>query len=156
MAGELSGSFFMTSFRHVGIVVKNLNTSAHFYKKFFNFKPEIEREEGGQYLDYLWAQKNTKIKTLKLSDSTNKISLELLEIYSVDGFSSEIKTNKIYDIGITHFALTVKNIDKIYNDMKMENIEFVNGPIMSVDKKAKVAFCKDPNGCFIELVELLN
>ena len=146
----------MSSFRHVGIVVKNIETTSFFYKKFFGFKPEIEMTEGGKYLDYLWGQKNAKIKTLKLSDSTNNISLELLEVFSVDGPASNIKTNKIYDIGITHFALTVQNIDKLYEDMKKENIEFINKPIKTLDNKAKVAFCKDPNGCFIELVELLD
>ena len=40
--------------------------------------------------------------------------------------------------------------------MKKENIEFINKPIITLDNKAKVAFCKDPNGCFIELVELLD
>jgi predicted enzyme related to lactoylglutathione lyase len=146
----------MTSFRHVGIVVKNIKVSSMFYKKFFGFKHEIEMSEGGQYLEYLWGQKNATIKTLKLSDSTNKISLELLEVFSVDGRSSDIKTLKIYDIGITHFALTVKNIDKLYEEMKKESIEFINKPIVTLDNKAKVAFCKDPNGCFIELVEILD
>ncbi len=146
----------MALFRHVGIVVKNIETSSIFYKKFFDFKPEIEMNEGGKYLDLLWGQKNATIKTLKLSDSSNNISLELIEVFSIDGPSSDIKNHKIYDIGITHFALTVKNIEKLYVQMRKENIEFVNKPIITLDKKAKVAFCKDPNGCFIELVELLN
>ena len=48
--------------------------------------------------------KNAKIKTLKLSDSTNNISLELLEVFSVDGPASKLKLIK-FMILVLHILL---------------------------------------------------
>lgn len=146
----------MAKFRHVGIIVNNLKDSLYFYKKFFNFKIEITMNEGGEYLNFLWNKNNAKIKSIKLSDNTNKISLELIQIETVEGIKKNSKPLDITDMGITHFALTVKNIEKLYEKMKKEDVKFLNKPILSKDKKAKVVFCQDPTGCFIELVEILN
>ena len=145
----------MAQFRHIGIVVKNIDKSIKFYQKYFNFKIEIEMNEGGKYLDSLWNTKNSKIKTVKLSDKTNGICLELLEIINVNGLSKRKKSLKIHDLGITHFALTVNDLEKIYLNMKKNKVQFLGKPVVTIDKKAKVVFCKDPDGCFIELVQVI-
>ncbi len=146
----------MFNFRHIGIVVKNLEESFKFYNKYFDFELQLEMTEGGEYLEHLWNKKNFKIKTLKLSDSSKNICLELIEILSKNESIHYQDQLEIYSYGITHFALTVNNIDKLYSKMQNDNIEFLNNPKLSLDKKAKVAFCRDPNGCFIELVEVFS
>ena len=43
----------------------------------------------------------------------------------------------------------------MYSDFIDDGIEFISNPKISPDGYAKVAFCKAPEGTFIELVELL-
>ena len=67
------------SFRHIGIVVSDIKKSVSFYKKFFNFIVEKKNLEKGIYLNSLIGTKDLTVKTVKLSDSSNQIRLELLD-----------------------------------------------------------------------------
>ena len=62
---------------------------------------------------------------------------------------------KISDIGIAHIALTVKNIEETFIFLKNNNVNFISAPKIAPSKKAKVCFCQDPEGNYIELVEVL-
>ena len=145
----------MNTFRHIGIVVKNLERSQKFYKKYFNFKVKRKMKEGGKFLETLLGAKKIKAKTTKMSDSTKEVCLELLYFYKNKNFKQNKRIPSVWDFGPTHFAITVKNLDKKYTLMRKNKIKFINKPIISVDGKAKVAFCKDPDGVLLELVELL-
>ena len=145
----------MNKFRHVGIVVKNLEKSHKFYKKYFNFKIERKMNEGREFLENLLGAKKIKAKTIKMSDTSKEVCLELLYFYKNKNFKQNKRIPNVWDFGPTHFAITVTNLDKKYMLMKKNKIKFIHPPIVSVDRKAKVAFCKDPDGIFLELVELL-
>ena len=56
-------------------------------------------------------------------------------------------------VGCTHFAVTVDDVDKLYENLMMSGVDFIREPISN--GKVKVAFCKDPNDVYIELVEEL-
>ena len=79
-------------------------------------------------------------------------ALELLHFY---GHHNHASSKAITEKGYTHIALTVENIDKLYDKMSSCDIEFTTKPLTSPDAKAKVTFCKDPDGNFIELVQEL-
>ena len=57
--------------------------------------------------------------------------------------------------GITHFALTVENLQTVYDLMVEKGINFISQPEVNDSNTAIVAFCRDYEGNFIELVELL-
>ncbi|MBI3088771.1 MAG: VOC family protein, partial [Candidatus Colwellbacteria bacterium] len=59
-------------------------------------------------------------------------------------------------IGCTHVAFTVANLDKEYKRLTEAGIVFNSPPQLPPDGYAKVAFCKDPDGTLIELVEVLE
>tara|TARA_B110000211_G_C14026947_1_gene530317 strand:+ start:123 stop:467 length:345 start_codon:yes stop_codon:yes gene_type:complete len=62
---------------------------------------------------------------------------------------------RLFNNGITHFALTVDNIDKTYKLMVENGIIFISNPKINDDNTAIVAFCNDYEGNFIELVEII-
>jgi len=136
-------------FRHVGLVPINIKKSLDFYKKFgLNIiKEQIEPEE---YVNRLLGIKSKFVKTYKLGYGA-KIMIELLE------YDLEIipRGNSVLSQGITHFALGIEDIESLYEKHK-DSVEFVSEPLLSPDGYAKVAYCKDPDGNFIELVELLG
>ena len=58
--------------------------------------------------------------------------------------------------GFTHLALTVQNIDSLYKGLKKKGIKFNSKPRISNDGKAKVTYCRTPEGEFLELVQIKN
>jgi hypothetical protein len=44
----------------------------------------------------------------------------------------------------------------MYNDFLHDGVEFISAPEVSENGDVKVAFCKAPEGTYIELVELLK
>ena len=80
----------------------------------------------------------------------------MIELLKYHSHKSEQTARKIYGIGLTHIAFTVDNLDNDYNRLKNQNIVFVSPPQLSPDGYAKFAFCRAPEGTFIELVEVLS
>ena len=144
----------MIRFRHVGIVVSDLEKSVNFYSNIFNFKIKRKMDESGIFFENLLGQKNIRAPTVKMSDSSDEISLELLHFNPNQ--NSRTTPPNCTDVGPTHFALTVDNIDSIYNKLVKGNYVTISKPLLSDDKLAKVFFCKDPDGSLIEIVEMQN
>jgi len=136
-------------FRHVGIVPLDIEKSLLFYRDlgFDIIKEQIEPQE---YVNRLLGINAKMVRTIKMGID-NQIMIELLE-YDLDIVP---RNNSVLSQGITHFALGVQDINDLYNKHKA-SVEFVSEPLLSPDGYAKVAYCKDPDGNFIELVQLLN
>ena len=79
----------------------------------------------------------------------------IVELLKYENPTITSNSRPINDVGCSHIAFTVDNLEKMFILMKEEGVEFINPPRNSEDQRAKVAFCKDPDGCFIELVEEL-
>jgi catechol 2,3-dioxygenase-like lactoylglutathione lyase family enzyme len=145
----------MTAIRHIGVTVNDLSKSLSFYMKYFGFSVKKKMEESGKVLDNFSSLKNVKVTTIKLIDSGGQL-LELL--YYKSHPNKKTKDNikrKVCYVGCSHFAMTVKNIDKMYEKMNRDGIIFNYPPQISPDGKVKIAFCKDPDGTLLELVEEL-
>lgn len=135
--------------RHIGIITDNLEKSLEFYKDFLGLEIKTEVLEDSDFIDKILKLKQSSLKTVKLADKKGGI-VELLHYENPWG--KKIK-REINDLGLSHFALTVENLDNMYNKLKENNIDFISMPALSPDNKAKVCFCYDPNGIAIELVE---
>ena len=143
----------MKAIRHFGIVVSDIEKSLEFYRDILGFKIKIDALEEGKFIDAILGQKNVKVRTVKmLADDGNLI--ELLWYQSHKGKKRE--NYEIFDIGASHPAFTVENLDEEYKRLKEKGIKFISSPQMSPNGKAKVAFCYDPDGVPVELVEELK
>jgi catechol 2,3-dioxygenase-like lactoylglutathione lyase family enzyme len=56
------------------------------------------------------------------------------------------------DFGITHFCLSVKNIDSLYRRLMTKGVEFTSPP-QEVRKNVWAAYCKGPDDIMVELVQ---
>jgi catechol 2,3-dioxygenase-like lactoylglutathione lyase family enzyme len=137
--------------RHTGIVVVDLEESLHFYGDLLNFKIAKQMEEAGDYIDNISSLQNIKVTTVKMTLPTGQM-IELLKYHS---HPEEQKMRRICEIGISHIALTVDNLDAEYERIKDQGIPFNSPPQLSPDGYAKVAFCRAPEGTLVELVEVL-
>ena len=60
------------------------------------------------------------------------------------------------DIGASHFALTVENIDNLYESRKNFDVSFISEPLLSPEGYVKVAYAILMDECIVELVEVLD
>ena len=137
--------------RHTGIVVTNLEASLHFYRDLLGFQITKQMEEAGDYIDNISSLRNIKVTTVKMTSPTGQM-IELLKYHS---HPAEQRTREICEIGISHIAFTVDNLDIEYKRLKDKEIKFNSPPQLSPDGYAKVTFCRAPEGTLIELVEVL-
>jgi catechol 2,3-dioxygenase-like lactoylglutathione lyase family enzyme len=139
--------------RHAGLVITNLNKSLYFYQNLLGLKIQKRNYESGHFIDKILKLKNIEVETIKMSANDGSL-IELLY------FKSHPKKNdpkrKIYTIGPSHLAFTVENLEAVYKRLEKAGVKFNSLPSISPDGLVKVAFCKDPDGTYIELVEELK
>jgi glyoxylase I family protein len=106
-------------FRHIGLVVKDYKKSLEFWTQNFGFKISSDKLEKGKIISKVLGLNKCVVRSVKLIDKSNKLFLELLLFKNPENK----KKNKIEvnSNGLTHFALTVKNLDKIYKRLKKKD-----------------------------------
>jgi catechol-2,3-dioxygenase len=109
-------------------------------------------KETGQFIDTILQQKDTQVETVKLFMPEGEGQIELLHFSHPE--NQALKS--LVHFGLTHIAIKVKELDSLYARLKSEFVEFLSAPALSDNKKAKVCFCKDPDGVFLEFVEVQN
>ena len=117
----------MMSLRHIGIVVRDIDESLDFYQM-LGYEVVADVQEDGKFID------------------------EILGLYYENPIPDD-NFKRVNFVGCTHFAVTVDDIDELYGDLIMSGVDFIREPISN--GKVKVAFCKDPNDVYIDLVEEL-
>ena len=136
--------------RHLGLVVTDMERALKFYHELLGLKIQGETEEEGLFIDTLLKQKNSKLKTIKLSSEDNATRLELI---SYENKLPSYNKKQLDQSGLTHISLTVHNLDETYSILKERGIEFNCPPTLSVNQNLKVTFCRDFEGNFLELTE---
>lgn len=137
-------------FRHVGIVVNDIEKMISFYRNIIGLEIYSDEIESGPFINDILKSENLSARIIKLGKNSQTI-LELLD------FNNKKKSCKILinQIGITHFAFTVDNLNFLYASLIKNNIEVLSEPKISVNKQFLVCFCKDPENNYLELVEKL-
>jgi len=135
--------------RHTGIVVSDLELSIHFYTNVLGLTITSRMIESNWFIESILGLDNTNVTTVKMS-AVDGQKIELLHFHSHSGRPNEVR---LFDRGITHFAITVVNIEAEYSRLVKLGVRFISPPQRSPDGNAKVAFCQDPDGVYIEIVE---
>ena len=137
--------------RHTGIVVEDLEASLNFYRNLLGFKINKQMEESGEYIDKMSALDGVKVTTIKMAAPDG----QLIELLFYHSHLNKPKPRQLHDIGLSHLAFTVDDVDHTYDKLKAQGIKFNSPPQLSPDGYAKVTFCMAPEGTLIELVEVL-
>lgn len=136
----------------MGIVVSDIDKSLAFYVGLLGLKVKKDMLEQGTYIDNMLALKDVQVRTVKMEADDG----HLVELLWYKSHPRKPKQRKICEIGASHVAFTVENLDEEYKRLSENGVTFNCPPQYSPDGKAKITFCKDPDGTFIELVEILK
>jgi catechol 2,3-dioxygenase-like lactoylglutathione lyase family enzyme len=143
----------MKAIRHTGIVVSDMERSLEFYRDLLGLKVVKDFKEEGDYIDKISVLSGVKVWMIKLAADDGTM-VELLKYMSHPQKAPD--NPQICDIGCSHIAFTVDDVDEEYARLLEKGVGFNCPPLVSPDGYAKVAFCRDPDGVFIEFVEELR
>jgi len=144
----------MISLRHLGITVDNIEKMENFYCNLLGCEVYKIMQEEGACIDNFSGIENIKVTTSKMNLPGGGL-LELLKYHSPANTSFPDQNRQIIEVGLSHLALTVDNLDLLYENLMKEGIVFLYPVQASPDGNVKIAFCRDPEGNLIELVEEL-
>ena len=140
--------------RHVGIVVSNLKKAIEIYTEYLGC------EVIGNYLDLSGDYQGTLvgikdvIMDVAILRTLDDNRIELLEYKNCPG--KKRKPVLSNDIGASHFAITVSDLNSLYESRNMFDVKFISKPLLSPDNFVKVAYVKIMNECIVELVQVLD
>ena len=143
----------ITQIRHVGLVVADLDKAIQFWCDILGFRIAKKMDESGSHLDAIMGLDNVKVTTVKLKAPDNNL-FELLHFHSHPD-EHEWKGTP-YSTGLTHIAMTVKNLDAVCKKLTQAGVVFDSPPQMSPDGYAKLTYARGPEGVLLELVEVLQ
>jgi catechol 2,3-dioxygenase-like lactoylglutathione lyase family enzyme len=144
----------MSRVRHVGIVVRDLDRALAFYRDLLGLEIVREMDESGPFIDAILGISGTKVRTVKLAAPGETTQVELLAFAEPQPEIGPAPT--LVRVGPTHVAFTVKDIVGLHRRLSAAGTMFTTPPLTSPDGGAKVAFCRDPDGTALELVEVLS
>tara|TARA_B100000315_G_C14542761_1_gene571733 strand:+ start:18 stop:452 length:435 start_codon:yes stop_codon:yes gene_type:complete len=140
------------SYRHTGIIVKNMEESLYFYKDILGLEVVQNYTDDSDYINNVLGLSKADIHMIKLKAQDGLI-VELLKYIK---HPTDIPNIPFYNVGSCHVAFTVKNADEMYQRLINADIKVISEPLLSSEKTAKVFFCIDPNGMRVELVEIVK
>jgi catechol 2,3-dioxygenase-like lactoylglutathione lyase family enzyme len=138
--------------RHTGIVVHDIRKMSAFYQ-LLGFIVEDSAVESGAFIEQVVNISDVKVEWIKMR-SPDGYLLELLQYHThpkkliVDRLTSN-------DLGCSHLAFTVDSIDEACEKIKKAGGFSGNSPAIAPNGKVKVAYCQDPEGVLLEIVEEL-
>ena len=140
--------------RHIGIVVSDLEKAERIFVELFGFEIKVNYPKlRGDYLSSLLGleQVEARIAILKMPDNNR---IELLEYRSPT--SPRLAPPRANDVGLSHFAIRVEDLNEIYRRSADYDICFVNSPMDSPDGSVKVAYAVLMEEAIVELVQVCN
>ena len=143
----------LKGFFHTGFVVKDLDTSVAFYRDVMGLEYEFTSERTGEFAEKVVGFENAHLKVAFLN-MDNGHHLELVQYIVPPGSQAKFERN---DLGASHLAFFVQDLDEYYAAMRNRGLRFL-GPPAVLEENGKVlrkaAYAQDPDGNWLEFVEL--
>ncbi len=139
--------------RHTAIVVGDLNKVLPFYLDLLEMEVWADFEDNSDYVQAITGVKGANIWTVNLKFKDGA-TIQLQQYLSHPQEKSE--SMRGCDRGLNHIAVQVDDLDAVYEKLQKAGVLFFTPPTVSTGGDAKVAYCRDPEGVMLELVQMLK
>ena len=145
----------LKGFHHTGFVVRDLERSVAFYTEVMGLETLMQLEIDGEFAERVvgFGDAHLKVALLNMGDGHN---LELVQYIYPPSAEGQINRN---DLGASHLAFFVENIEEYYATMSQKGLRFI-GPPPSLTQDGKVVikaiYAQDPDNNWLEFVEFLE
>jgi len=144
----------LKSFFHTGFVVRDLEKSVAFYTDVLGMRVATRMERQGEFINQVLAFPNAHIKGAFV-DKGEGHQLELIQYISPRSGPGGIDRN---DLGASHLAFFVEDLDRFYAETSQRGLRFNNPPAALRDSQGKLLrkalYGRDPDGNWLEFVEI--
>lgn len=144
----------MSSLRHIGIVVMDVDIEKELWIKGLNFQVVSDHVETGKEIEELIGEEDAKLRSLKLCPPKGEVLVELIQFYfppSVERSNNHIVNN----LGITHIALTVSSLNETLGNLMSYGVRSIGKVTKSKNGRTQGVYVATFNGVLLELVEEL-
>ena len=156
----------LSSFRHTGLVVRDVNKAQAFYAA-LGFTEVARDIESGYFIEQVTGFEDAKLEWVKLT-LDGGILLELLQYHTpgnheltpephpkfAGNYPPDSYPTNMH--GCSHVAYTTPDIDACCDKILAAGGSLVNPPAPSPNGKVKVAYAYDLDGILMEIVEELG
>ena len=148
---------FATKLDHIAVTVSDMDRSLKFYCDLLGLQPASEHDLAGETISRMAGKETVRMKVVRLlCPDTPGIHIDLQQYLEPQGKMSD---SKLGDIANGHFCVEVDDIQKTYEELKAEGVEFVSSPVeFDLEHEGKIGcvFFYDPDGYVLELTEYSN
>jgi glyoxylase I family protein len=143
------------AFSHVGITVSDMERALRFYRDLLGLRVVGDVTFAGEEADLLTQEKGTQLRAVYLRSVEEPKGAPIELLY----FLSPVAEGKPYpgikNPGITEVAFWVKDIEKVYTDLKTQGVQFYSRPqLFELDEyRVKAVYFRDPDGTTLELLQ---
>lgn len=151
LACSVMDNAMIKNFRHVCIVVRDLDRSIKFYRDILGLEVSKILTVEGKYPESVLNVKGLEFTYVKLrSPGQSKNNSPVFELHYWR------KPKILPRPGYNHIAFTVKKIDYEYKRLSRLGVKFISKPMGAPDGRTKICFGRDPDGYLIEFIEDLQ
>ena len=143
----------VSKYRHVGIIVKDMERAVEFYCDLLGHKILVDFTEGGGYFSKLVGLENAEARVVKVG-APDGTFVELIQFSTHDVIAPS--TLDFNARGLGHTCFTVDDIDGLYERMTARGVKFVTPPLQSEFDPVKTCFCYDPDDSLVQFVQILE
>jgi len=144
----------LKSFFHTGFVVRDLETSVAFYRDVMGLELKARAERTGEFPEKLLGYQGAHLKVAFLNMGDGHW-LELIQYIYPPSAAGHMERK---DLGASHLAFHVENIEGFYEEKRTRGLHFISSPAYLYDGGRivrKALYAQDPDGNWLEFVELL-
>ncbi len=144
----------LKSFFHTGFVVREIEESVRFYSEVLGMRIVGRTERQGEFVEQVLAFPGAHIKG-GFVDMGEGHQLELIQYLAPQSGPGGIARN---DLGASHLAFFVEDIDRFYEETSQKGLSYNNPPAAMYDEggnlSRKACYATDSDGNWLEFVEL--
>jgi catechol 2,3-dioxygenase-like lactoylglutathione lyase family enzyme len=145
---------------HVGITVRDMDKAIAFYRDRLGFKLLGDVIIAGEEADRLTRLKGTKLRAVYVRSEKDLEGppVELLHFIE-PRIGGETPYARLTNPGITEIAFWVKDIEKVYEDLSSQGVEFYSPPqLFELEGygRVKAVYFWDPDGTTLELLQIVK
>ncbi len=126
----------ITNIRHTGIVVSHMERSLRFYRDLLGMEVWADFCDNSDYVQAVTDVPGANVRMVKLK-AGDGVSIELLQYLSHP--SDEPQPKKACDVGCSHVALQVDDLETLYEKLRAEGIHFNAPPALPPPPSPPVA-----------------
>ena len=144
----------LKSFFHTGFVVRDIEESVRFYSEVLGMRIAGRAERQGDFVEQVLAFPGAHIKG-GFVDMGEGHQLELIQCLFPKSGTGGINRS---DLGASHLAFYVEDIDRFYEETSQKGLTYNNPPAAMYDENGavtrKACYATDPDGNWLEFVEI--